>query len=86
MSEIASKFRDLMSEGMLYGHHGQYRKEFYDDVVARAKVRKSLRLVLYCGLTPLDSSQLLKEHSPNSIVDSSPTRMLSIQDEHGQPT
>ena len=75
-----------MSEGMLYGHHGQYRKEFYDDVVARAKVRKSLRLVLYCSLTPPDSTQLLKEHSRNDIVDSSPTRMLSIQDEHGQPT
>ncbi|OSC98159.1 hypothetical protein PYCCODRAFT_1439492 [Trametes coccinea BRFM310] len=36
MSDIASRFRQLMSDGMEYGRHGQYRQEFYADVCKRA--------------------------------------------------
>ena len=47
LSEIASQFRALMSEDMSYYQHGQYRKRFYDDVLARAKVFYSFYGNLY---------------------------------------
>ncbi|KAJ2975911.1 hypothetical protein NUW54_g11655 [Trametes sanguinea] len=35
-SDLAGRFRQLMSEGMRYGKHGQYRQKFYESVCQRA--------------------------------------------------
>ena len=33
VTQIASEFRRRMSEGMIFGRHGEYRQEFYKDVL-----------------------------------------------------
>ncbi|KAI9057967.1 hypothetical protein FKP32DRAFT_1289000, partial [Trametes sanguinea] len=68
ISALASRFRDLMSEGMGYRQHGRYRQEFYAQVCERANALSS---------RPKDS----KEKAPRLP---SPTPTVSVTDEKGE--
>ncbi|KAL7278890.1 hypothetical protein ACG7TL_006721 [Trametes sanguinea] len=70
ISALASRFRDLMSEGMGYRQHGRYRQEFYAQVCERANALSS---------RPKDS----KEKAPRLPI---PTPTVSVTDEKGQST
>ncbi|KAJ2969382.1 hypothetical protein NUW54_g12977 [Trametes sanguinea] len=75
LSGLASRFRQLMSDGMEYGQHGQYREEFYSDVCKRATE-------VSCISAQLLSSRSGITHTPGQ---GSPTPVVSVEDQKATP-